>query len=45
VEELFQGRCQIELLETMTVQDLPPKFAAAGLPEITQAVYHIRKVH
>ena len=45
VEALFQARSQIELLDAMTVQDLPPKFAAAGLPEVTQAVYHITKVH
>lgn len=45
VEALFQARSQIELLDSMTVQDLPPKFAAAGLPEVTQAVYHITKVH
>ena len=45
VEALFQARSHIELLDSMTVRDLPPKFAAAGLPEVTQAVYHITKVH
>lgn len=45
INELFSGRCRVTKLESAQIGDLPQKFAAAGLPEVTQSVHHIVKEH
>ena len=45
INELFTGRCRVAKLESALIGDLPKKFAAAGLPEVVQSVYHIVKEH
>lgn len=39
----FEERCSIRLLESITTEELPPKFAAQGVSRAAEAVYHIVK--
>ncbi len=43
VLELYQARCQVTELATTTTDLMPPKFAAAGVPEVTERVIRIDK--
>ena len=43
VEALFGGRCRIESACRRTSDALPPKFAAAGIPEATEVIYRLVK--
>lgn len=43
VRRLFDGRCRVERLCSATVTDLPPKFAAAGVPEAREVAYRLVK--
>ena len=39
----FEERCSVSLLESQSTDDLPPKFAAAGVNQATESVYRIVK--
>ncbi|MDZ7670639.1 MAG: thiopurine S-methyltransferase [Gammaproteobacteria bacterium] len=43
VEALFTGRCDIESACRTTAQALPPKFAKAGLDNVTEVIYQLVK--
>jgi thiopurine S-methyltransferase len=44
VEQLYGGRCDIELLETFVTSALPERFAAHQVPQAAESVYRIVKV-
>ena len=41
---LYGDRCEIEQVETTLSEDVPPHFAAQGVPHVVMATYRIRKV-
>lgn len=43
IRELFEGRCVVSTLLSQEASDLPPKFAAAGIPAAVERVYKIVK--
>jgi len=45
VELLFGARGRVEQLATIVSREVPPHFAAAGIQEVTEAVYRITKDH
>jgi thiopurine S-methyltransferase len=45
VERLYGERCRIERLASIASREVPPHFAAAGITEVTESVYHLVKEH
>lgn len=45
VEALYSPRCRVECLDRVESEDLPPRFAEAGIDSATETVYHIVKEH
>jgi len=45
VNNLYSPRCRVNRIGRLTTQDIPPKFAKAGVESVDEAVYHIIKDH
>ena len=43
VERLYGSRCRVVKVQEFDATDLPPKFEAAGIGSVSEAVYHIVK--
>jgi thiopurine S-methyltransferase len=45
VSRLFSDRCRFECIGSIQTSELPPKFEAAGVESVREAVYHLVKEH